>query len=127
MMNNWKQAFHKLKQSPGELTTNQILHHTDNVEGILMNKELGHIIEKALDEIPEIYRMVFVLRELNQHNVEETAEILNITLTNVKVRLNRAKEMIRAKIENQYSGEHIYSFNAVYCDRMVKRVLEKVL
>ena len=65
---------------------------------IVQNRELGHIIEEALGRIPFDYRMAFSLREINGLNVSETANLLNISESNVKVRLNRAKTMLRTEI-----------------------------
>lgn len=97
--------------------------HTDKV---IQNRELGTIIEKALSSIPEEYRMVFSLREINGMNVADTAELLEISEANVKVRLNRAKTMLRAEIEKAYSAEELFEFNLVYCDAMVNRVMNKI-
>lgn len=89
----------------------------------VMNKELNTIIENALQTIPDEYRMVFSLREANGLNVQETADVLHISEANVKVRLNRAKAMLRKEIEKSYSFSEIYEFNLIYCDAMVKRVM----
>lgn len=96
-------------------------------EGSMIRKELGHLIETAINQLPEPYKIVFTLRELNQHKVAETAELLNITESNVKVRLNRAKAMIKANLYSNYGSENVFKFNEVYCDRIVKRVLDKIL
>jgi RNA polymerase sigma factor (sigma-70 family) len=93
---------------------------------ILMNRELNQVIENAITKIPIDYRMVFSLREINGLNVAETAQLLNITETNVKVRLNRAKNMLRNEIEKMYSVDEIFEFNLIYCDRMVSLVMNKV-
>lgn len=92
----------------------------------IVNNELKHILEMALLEIPEDYRMVFTLRELNGMNTRETAYALNITEANVKVRLNRAKSMLRTEIKKMYSPEDIFEFNLIYCDRIVENVLKYV-
>jgi RNA polymerase sigma factor (sigma-70 family) len=57
--------------------------HTDP-EKTVSNRELSVVIEKALNQVPLDYRMVFSLREINGLNVSETAETLNISETNVK-------------------------------------------
>jgi RNA polymerase sigma-70 factor (ECF subfamily) len=72
------------------------------------------------------YRLVFTLREVNGLNVAETADTLNISEANVKVRLNRAKTMLRKEVEKSYSAEDIFEFNLVYCDAMVQRVINKL-
>lgn len=90
------------------------------------NNELRSVIENALQQLPHDYRIVFSLREINGLSVEETAEALTISPSNVKVRLNRAKSMLRREIENSYTAEEIYEFNLVFCDVMVERVMEKI-
>ncbi|HEV2832100.1 MAG TPA: sigma-70 family RNA polymerase sigma factor, partial [Hanamia sp.] len=107
--------------------SNPMFQHEANNEKYVMNKELKHVIENALQQIPHNYRMVFTLRELNGFSVSETAAALNILENNVKVRLNRAKSMLRTQIEKMYSPEEIYEFNLVYCDSMVKNVMAKIL
>jgi len=97
-----------------------------NTEKNLVNKELGRVLEDALSRIDEDYRIVFTLRALNELSVAETMEVLDLSESNVKVRLNRAKKMLRAEIEKMYSPEDIFEFNLVYCDRVVKRVMEMI-
>ena len=93
----------------------------------VMNTELNTVIEKSLLHIPEDYRTVFLLREINGLNVLETAEILDITESNVKTRLSRAKSFLRKEIEKTYNKEEIFEFNLIYCDAMVERVMQKIV
>lgn len=95
----------------------------NNTATIVHSRELGTIIEQALDNIPLDYKMVFTLREMNQMSVAETSELLQISEANVKVRLNRAKEMLRQHIEKSYTATELYEFNLVYCNAMVDRVM----
>lgn len=106
--------------------SNPMFQQEDNNEKNLMNKELKHVIENALQSIPPNYRIVFTLRELGGFSVAETATALDILESNVKVRLNRAKLMLRTHIEKMYSPEEIYEFNLVYCDSMIKNVMAKI-
>jgi RNA polymerase sigma factor (sigma-70 family) len=91
-----------------------------------VNKELGIILEKSLESLPISYRTVFVLREIEGFSVKETAEILNISSINVKVRLNRAKSLMQKEVERFYSGADIYSFNLIYCDAVVQNVFARI-
>lgn len=93
---------------------------------VVLNRELNHIIENSLAQIPLEYRMVFTLREIIGMNVLETAYALEINESNVKVRLNRAKSMLRKEIEKKYNAEEIFEFNLIYCDAMVDRVMNKI-
>lgn len=97
-----------------------------NTEKTVMNKELNQIIEASIEQIPFEYRMVFSLREINGLSVAETAEALDISEPNVKARLSRAKAMLRKEIEKKYSLEDIYEFNLIYCDMMVKKVMNEI-
>lgn len=92
----------------------------------MANREFSRMLEHSLEEMPLIYRSVFILREIEGFNVAETAEILNITSVNVKVRLNRAKAILQKKIESFYPAAEIYEFNLIYCDEVVKQVFSKI-
>jgi RNA polymerase sigma-70 factor (ECF subfamily) len=92
----------------------------------VVNKEVSQIIGKALVKIPVDYRLVFCLRELNGMSTAETAEAIGITETNVKVRLNRARHLLRQTIEKMYSPEDIFEFNLIYCDKIVNNVMNKI-
>lgn len=92
----------------------------------VLNKELSYIIGNALTAIPLQYRMVFSLRELNGMSTAETAEVLDISETNVKACLSRAKNMLREKVEKMYTPEDIFEFNLVYCDRVVSKVMKAI-
>jgi RNA polymerase sigma factor (sigma-70 family) len=106
--------------------SNPLFQHADNNEKNLVNKELKHVIENALQNIPPNYRIVFTLRELGGFSVSETAATLDILESNVKIRLNRAKLMLRTQIEKMYTPEEIYEFNLVHCDCMIKNVMMKI-
>jgi RNA polymerase sigma-70 factor (ECF subfamily) len=133
MLNNCyqknKRSSYKNENPVHEITlekNNPMFQNQASTEKTILNKELGHVLENALNKIPEDYRVVFTLRELNGLNVAETSEVTNITETNVKARLSRAKTMLRSEIEKMYSPEDIYEFNLVYCDRMVERVMANI-
>jgi len=92
-------------------------------ENVMANKELNRALENAIQQLPEKYRLVFVLREMEDLSVRETAEIAGIQTSNVKVRLNRAKTMLRESL-NSYMKDSIYQFHLSRCDKMVSRVMD---
>lgn len=92
---------------------------------ILINKELNGILENAVSQLPEKYRLVFVLREIEEMSIKETAEVLDIEDSNVKVRLNRAKSMLRQQL-NSYMKDQVYSFHLSRCNNMVRIVLRSL-
>jgi RNA polymerase sigma factor (sigma-70 family) len=95
-------------------------------EKAFLKKELNQIIENSLQRLPEDYRLTFALRELAGLSVNETAELMKTTPVNVKVRLNRARLMLRREIEQLYSAADIYEFNLIYCDKIVAAVMNKL-
>ena len=88
---------------------------------VLANKELSAVLENAVGQLPEKYRLVFVLREIEKMSVKQTSETLSIEESNVKTRLSRAKIMLRESLHGVMK-ENIYSFHLSRCDRMVERV-----
>ena len=97
---------------------------SSDTEKNVRNRELNRVIENSIKQIPIDYRLVFSLRELNGMSIHETAIALNITETNVKVRLNRAKAMLRKEVEKTYSLEEIFDFNLIYCNNVVAKIIE---
>lgn len=117
---------------PGHQCMDSTLHsvhikpRNNQTEEVVLNRELTIVLEKSLQSIPLMYRTVFVLREIEGFSVFETAELLEITTINVKVRLNRAKALLQKQIEQFYTQSDLYSFNLIYCDTIVSKVFEKV-
>ncbi|HVW95881.1 MAG TPA: sigma-70 family RNA polymerase sigma factor [Mucilaginibacter sp.] len=100
-------------------------HHETPLNG-LMNKELKSILEQAVASLPEKYRLVFVMREVQGMSTNETMEVLALGESNVKIRLTRAKEMLRAELSKAWKPEQIYEFNLVRCDVIVNYVMNNI-
>lgn len=96
----------------------------NGTENMVQNNELNHTIEQAIGKIPFDYRLVFSLRSMNGFNVAETAALLHISEANVKVRLNRAKAMLRKEIEKTYAPAQLFEFNLIYCNKIVENVMK---
>jgi len=64
----------------------------------LERKELREALREAVAELPDIYRQVFTLRDLEELNIEETARALGVNRGIVKVRLHRARIMLQKKL-----------------------------
>lgn len=97
----------------------------DNGKAVI-NRELNKVIEVCLQKLPQNYRTTFTLRELTGLSIAETAEVMHSTPSNVKVRLNRAKAMLRKEIEKTYTPDDIFEFNLIYCDRITDAVMKKI-
>ncbi len=70
----------------------------------IQNEEIKKIIDTAINQLSEIYRTVFILRDIEQLSIKETSKILNISEENVKIRLKRARMFLRDKISQYYEG-----------------------
>ena len=68
----------------------------------VLDQELGRHIQKAIIDLPKKYRMVVALREMEGFSTEETAQILGISATNVKVRLHRARLFLREQLKGYF-------------------------
>jgi RNA polymerase sigma-70 factor (ECF subfamily) len=104
----------------------QTASHREIIFSKLMNKELKKELETAILNLPEKYRTVFILREIEDLTVAETKECLSISEVNVKVRLNRAKALLRTSLSSLYKSGDIFSFHLSRCDQMVERVLSHI-
>jgi Sigma-70, region 4 len=81
-------------------------------------------VEDAIAGLPEKYRLVFVLREVEDLSVKETAEVLLLEESNIKVRLNRAKTILRENLSG-YVKETVFAFHFTRCDRIVGHVFKE--
>jgi RNA polymerase sigma factor (sigma-70 family) len=91
----------------------------------LLNKELKTLLEKAIVELPEKYKLVFVMREIEEMSTIETMEVLNLTGSNVKIRLSRAKEMLREKLDGKKLKE-VFKLKLPYCNVIVNNVMNSI-
>lgn len=100
--------------------------HNDTPLKNLMNKELKAILEKAVSNLPEKYRLVFVMREIEEMSTQETMDVLDLGESNVKIRLTRAKEMLRNELSGYYKTTQLFEFNLIRCDKVANYVMAKI-
>jgi RNA polymerase sigma-70 factor, ECF subfamily len=90
--------------------------------------EMRRLLEAQIDSLPEDYRVVFVMRAIEEMSVEETADALEIPQATVRTRLFRARSLLReglaAKID--VACEEAFAFAGERCDRIVARVMERI-
>jgi RNA polymerase sigma-70 factor (ECF subfamily) len=92
------------------------------------NKELASVLTRAIDQLPDELRAVFTLRVIEEVDTEETSACLNISEANVKVRLHRARSLLRESIDEQIgsSVRKVYQFDGERCDRIVHTVMHRL-
>jgi RNA polymerase sigma-70 factor (ECF subfamily) len=90
--------------------------------------ELRALIESAVEALPEHYRAVFVMREVEGMSTAESAECLDITEETAKTRLHRARMLLRDTLYERAGIESAaaFSFEAPRCDRVVAAVFEQI-
>ncbi len=93
---------------------------------MMAQEQVGRLLEHAIDALPEGYRIVFVMRELEDMNVADTAACLGISAANAKVRLHRAKRTLRDYLLRQMPDIAPYRFSGTRCDRLTMRVMERL-
>ncbi len=69
----------------------------------VLNEELSRTLKQAIVQVPEKYRVVLVLRDIEGFSTEESAQILNLTPANIKVRLHRARLFLREKLKTYFT------------------------
>lgn len=92
------------------------------------NAELGQLLEEAVLDLPEQYRTVIMLRDVEELSTAETAAALDLTEQNVKVRLHRGRAMMRDRLFARVgaSGKNAFPFMGLRCDRIVSSVFARL-
>ena len=94
----------------------------------VLRTEMRRILERRIDELPVAYRTVFVMREIEDMSVEETAQCLDIPSSTVRTRLFRARALLRASVSRDVdmaTGD-VFAFLGARCDRIVANVLARL-
>lgn len=99
-----------------------------NPEQRAADSEMRQMLEQAVSGLPESYRTVFMLREVEQMSTEDVARALDITEATVKVRLHRARGMLRRELYARAGAQVTcaFPFDAVRCDRVVRNVFARI-
>jgi RNA polymerase sigma-70 factor (ECF subfamily) len=99
-----------------------------NPEQQAMTGELREALERSLDGIPELYRSVFVLREVEGLDTTEAAECLGVSEDVVKTRFHRARRLLRSELLERagVASAEVFRFHLKRCDRVVAGVLSQL-
>jgi RNA polymerase sigma-70 factor, ECF subfamily len=94
------------------------------VEEAVASRELAAALEASIDALPDAFRTVFVLREVEELSTAETAALLDLREVTVKTRLHRARALLRKGLEAGIRDA--YPFGNTRCDRIVAAVFERI-
>lgn len=106
----------------------EVMVEEKNPEKSARRGEIRKLLEARIDELPDLYRAVFMLRAVEECSVEETAAILEIPEATVRTRFFRARSLLREGLaaEVDLACEDAFAFAGDRCDRIVARVMERV-
>lgn len=97
-------------------------------EHTMYGHELKTVLESLLEELPDPFRIVFVLREVEGLSTAETAVSLSLKEETVKTRLHRAKRLLRDRLDRRLgpAAAGVYPFHLLRCDRVVSAVMANI-
>lgn len=103
--------------------------NNEGPSAVLAQGQLAKIIEQAIDQLPDSYSSVFVLRGVQQLSTQETADSLDLHIDVVKTRFSRAKKLLRSHLEQhiQAAGLEVFEFAGENCDAVVSNVMGRII
>jgi RNA polymerase sigma-70 factor, ECF subfamily len=101
---------------------------SNDPEKTMAQGEVRAILERAIDELPDSFRAVFVARLVERLSVEETADLFGLLPETVKTRLHRARALLRAELDKQLGPAltKTFPFDGRRCERMTERVVQRI-
>jgi len=90
--------------------------------------QIRHLIERAIDDLPEIFRVVFVMRDVEDMSIEETADFLGLPPATVKTRLHRARRQLRRALDEKVASTltEAFPFDGKRCQQTADKVVERL-
>ena len=100
----------------------------ESPESSAARSQMRLLIEQAVDELPEAFRIVFIMREIEELSVEDTAVALNLRPATVKTRLHRAKRLLRDELDQRVASAvtDAFPFMGALCARLTAKVLARL-
>ncbi|RXJ44474.1 RNA polymerase sigma factor [Gelidibacter gilvus] len=101
-------------------------HKQLNPQEKMIQKEARQVLENAIDHLDAKYKIVYMMKEVEGMSSNEIAVALDLSLSNVKVRLHRSKEMLKDKLFELSHDNNIYEFGFSRCDRITENVMKNI-
>lgn len=101
---------------------------SNDPEKSMAQRQIQEVVEHAIDELPEPFRLVFITRVMEEMTIEETAELLSIKPETVKTRLHRARALLRQNVERKIGPVILeaFPFAGRRCERLTEAVLKRL-
>jgi RNA polymerase sigma-70 factor (ECF subfamily) len=102
---------------------------SDDPERTMAQREILQLVERATDNLPEIFRIVFMTRVIEGMSTEDTANLLGLQPDTVKTRLHRARRLVRDELDKQIGPVLMdaFPFAGRRCERMTNAVLQRLI
>jgi RNA polymerase sigma-70 factor (ECF subfamily) len=102
--------------------------HDGGPEAAAARAEAKRLLEHAVDQLPHLFRVVFVMREIEEMSVEETALQLGLRPETVKTRLHRARRLLRQSLQATLASTmtEAFPFDGARCGKMTAEVLDRL-
>jgi RNA polymerase sigma-70 factor (ECF subfamily) len=102
--------------------------HQPDPERATALAEIRGLLESAVDTLPEPFRIVFVMRDVEEISTEETAQHLRLRVETVKTRLHRARRLLRIALQDRLATvfTDTFPFAGTRCDRLTGSVLHRL-
>lgn len=97
-------------------------------EADVARAQVRQLIETAIDDLPEAFRVVFIMRDVEECSIAETAACLGVREETVKTRLHRARRLLRAALKERLAATltDAFPFLGARCDRITEAVLARL-
>jgi RNA polymerase sigma-70 factor (ECF subfamily) len=97
-------------------------------EKSVAQRQIQAVVERAIDELPDTFRLVFIARVMEEMSIEQTAELLGLKPETVKTRLHRARSMLRDNVEKEIGPVILdaFPFAGPRCERLTDAVLMRL-
>jgi RNA polymerase sigma-70 factor (ECF subfamily) len=118
----------ELVANEGETIVERMAADTIDPEHAMYGHELEVVLESLIEQLPEPFRLVFVMRAVEGLSTAETAACLDINDDTVKTRLHRAKRLLQDQLDRRLgpAASHVYGFHLSRCDRVVAGVMANI-
>lgn len=127
---NEKGKIYNLRGDNKDLSKPLILEIPDsgelNPQDKMIRNESKVLLENAIDRLEVKYKAVYIMKEVEEMSIKEISDALDITASNVKVRLHRAKSMLKEYLYEISSDKNVFEFGFSRCDRITENVMSQI-
>jgi RNA polymerase sigma-70 factor (ECF subfamily) len=115
-------------EASGQIVQFPVISTQPDPERAMAQHEIRHLLERAIDALPDAFRVVLIARVIEEMSIQETADLFGIRPETVKTRLHRARDMLRKDLEQQVGPllTETFPFNGARCNRMADAVIARL-